>query len=75
MKFWFDKGLDGFRVDAIPFLVEDAELHDEERNPDCNDPIEANCMIHIYTQNRPETYDVMREFDDFLKQYDGTSPK
>lgn len=75
MKFWFEKGLDGFRVDAIPFLVEDPQLRDEDRKPDCNDPIEANCMIHIYTQNHLETYEVMREFDDFLKQYDGTSPK
>ncbi|XP_014282426.1 alpha-glucosidase [Halyomorpha halys] len=76
MKFWFDKGLDGFRVDAIPYYVEDAEFRDEERKPNCHLPLEADCLIHNYTENLPETYEVMREFDDFLKQYDGTeNPK
>lgn len=29
MKFWLDKGVDGFRVDAVISLYEDYELQDE----------------------------------------------
>ena len=36
IKFWFDFGVDGFRIDAVIFLLEDPELHDEPPNPDFN---------------------------------------
>lgn len=34
IKFWFDLGVDGFRIDAVIFLLEDPELRDEPINPD-----------------------------------------
>lgn len=76
MNFWFKKGIDGFRVDAIPFLVEDEKLRDEPLIPNCKDTvIRANCLDHIYTQDQPETYQRMKEYDDFLEQYDNSNPR
>ncbi|MBV9654088.1 MAG: DUF3459 domain-containing protein [Acetobacteraceae bacterium] len=34
LRFWFDRGVDGFRVDAIHHLVEDEDERDNPANPD-----------------------------------------
>ena len=34
LRFWFDRGVDGFRVDAFENIVQDAELRDNPPNPD-----------------------------------------
>ncbi|HYB43345.1 MAG TPA: alpha-amylase family glycosyl hydrolase, partial [Candidatus Methylomirabilis sp.] len=34
MRFWFDRGVDGFRIDALRQLVEDDHLRDNPPNPD-----------------------------------------
>lgn len=33
MRFWLDMGIDGFRIDAVPYIGTDPELVDEARNP------------------------------------------
>ena len=53
LKFWLDKGIDGFRVDAVPFLLEDLEYRNEPKNPDFNGSNQSdyNSLRHIYTTN------------------------
>ena len=33
MRFWLDLGVDGFRVDAVPFLAKNPQLEDDSINP------------------------------------------
>ena len=33
MRFWLDKGVDGFRVDAVHFMAKDPLFRDEPKNP------------------------------------------
>ncbi|CAH1402759.1 unnamed protein product [Nezara viridula] len=75
MRYWLDKGLDGWRMDAVPFLVEDKQLREEPYIPNCTRKIPGTCMYHIWTQNQPETYEVMKEFDELLLEYENTNPK
>ena len=35
LRFWLDRGVDGFRVDVIWHLIKDAEFRDNPPNPDC----------------------------------------
>lgn len=76
LRFYMDMGVDGFRVDAIPFLVEDKDLRDEPRsnNPDAT-PIDDFYLDHIYTQNLQETYEVIYSFrktlDDYTNEHGG----
>lgn len=32
MAFWFEKGVDGFRIDAASHLLEDEQLRDEPKS-------------------------------------------
>jgi len=60
MRFWFVRGVDGFRLDTIQHLVEDDQLRDNPPNPDYGPgrpPTEA--LTRLYTVDRPETQDVL----------------
>jgi alpha-glucosidase len=71
LRFWLDRGIDGFRVDAYWFLYEDPELRDNPPNPD-GDPSNPYSMLDpIYTENLPEMIEetvalraVFDEYDD-----------
>ncbi len=57
VRFWLDRGVDGFRLDAINQLVKDAELRDD---PPATGTFplplrpEAATLEHVYSGNRPE---------------------
>ena len=57
LRFWLDIGVDGFRLDAVVKLVEDAELRDEEpaEDTDETDDESYNYWNHTHTANLPET--------------------
>lgn len=52
LKFWLNKGIAGFRVDAINHMFEDIRLLDEPRNMDNNDPNSFDYLNHIYTKDQ-----------------------
>jgi alpha-glucosidase len=67
IRFWLERGVDGFRVDAVPHIVEDAELTDEDRT--CYEgvpPTDYDYLYHVHTTNRPETYDVIKEWREYI---------
>lgn len=57
VRFWLDRGADGFRVDAVNVMVKDAELRDD---PPASRAFplpllgEAAELDHVYSANRPE---------------------
>lgn len=61
LRFWFEKGVAGFRIDVAHAVVKDKELRD-------NPPTEADDHPEIrrvgqrivYSMNRPEVHDVLR---------------
>ena len=62
LKFWTDKGVDGFRMDAVPFLFEDQDFKDEPLSGKTDDPEDYNYLSHVYTWNFPEVKEVLAEF-------------
>lgn len=78
LRFWLDLGVDGFRVDAAVFLVEDDKLRNETRNPDfppdnCTTNITSpecyNSLIHNLTTNYPGVHQVIKGFRKVLDSY------
>ncbi len=60
LRFWFRRGVDGFRVDAIHHLIEDAELRDNPPNRDWRPGMSpARSVIRLRTMDQPEVHDAI----------------
>ncbi|MFL7838895.1 MAG: alpha-amylase family glycosyl hydrolase [Candidatus Promineifilaceae bacterium] len=70
MRFWLDKGVDGFRVDVIGLMMKDEELRDEPLDPDWDGINPHRSLQHIYTQNLSGVHDLIREMRGVLDEYD-----
>jgi alpha-glucosidase len=71
LRFWFDRGVDGFRIDALRQLIKDDQLRDNPPDPAWrpgDDPYRS--LEPLYTADRPEVMDVVREWRRLADEYD-----
>jgi alpha-glucosidase len=62
LRFWLDRGVDGFRVDAIHHLIEDAALRDNPENPHWRPRMgPAKRHLRIHTVDQPEVHDAVAD--------------
>lgn len=68
LRFWFDRGVAGFRIDVPHCLLHDRKLRDEpivERSwwaPQGREP--------IFSKNQPEVHDILKEWRSISRSYD-----
>lgn len=65
MKFWLDKGVDGFRLDVINFLKVNDSLFYKD-NPTKDDGRQE----HLYDQNQDGILDYIKKISNYVKQWD-----
>jgi len=70
LTFWLDKGVDGFRIDAVSRLFEDPGLHDDPYLPGYNAYGDRNIQ-HAYTDNYPEVNEVLKRLRKVVGKYPG----
>jgi alpha-glucosidase len=71
MRFWLERGVDGFRVDVMWHLVKDARLSDNPVNPDY-DPAHSrtyDSLLPVYTTDRPEVFEIVEEMRGVMEAY------
>jgi len=71
MRFWLDKGVDGFRVDVIWHLIKDEHFRDNPPNPAYTPgrpEIDRNLQIH--SADQPEIHQVTAEMRAVMEEYD-----
>jgi alpha-glucosidase len=70
IRFWLDRGVDGFRVDVIHKMIKDAALRDNPRpTPEEEHPIRHyGGLKHIYDEDQPEVHDIIRSWRRILDQ-------
>ncbi len=72
LRFWLDKGVDGFRMDVVPFLMKHPDMPD---NPVLQktgyDWETENKLEHKYDINQPEIHERFREFNVLFSEYPG----
>lgn len=71
IRFWLDKGVDGFRVDVIYVMIKDEFFRDNPPNPNFKegqDP--SHSQLHLYTNNRPEVHDIIQRMRKLFDEYD-----
>ncbi len=69
IKFWLDKGVDGFRLDVVNFLTKDDQLRN---NPFVwgPNPRPYDMQDHLFDRNRPENHEIIRELRQLMDTYE-----
>ena len=70
LRFWLERGVDGFRVDVLWHLVKDEQFADNPPNPEWRegmDPYQA--LVPVYTADRPEVHDIIVQMRRLLDGY------
>ena len=70
LDFWMQRGVAGFRIDAVSRLYEDPNLHDDPYLPGRNAYGDRNIQ-HKYTDDLPEVHDVLKEVRKVVDKYPG----
>jgi alpha-glucosidase len=71
MRFWLDRGVDGFRVDVIWQLIKDDQWRDNPPNPGFTPGMPPySRLLPVYTADRPEVLDVVAELRRVVDAYD-----
>lgn len=74
LRFWLDRGADGFRIDVISQLIKDARLRDNpiRTEPDLDIPWNAaGTQIPLYSTDQPEVHEIIAGFRRVLDGYPG----
>ncbi len=71
LRFWFDRGVDGFRIDVCHMIVKDRELRD---NPPATGADhwfdQLRGQLQTWNSCRPEVHDVLRRWRSVARSYD-----
>ncbi|HET7463619.1 MAG TPA: alpha-amylase family glycosyl hydrolase [Longimicrobium sp.] len=70
LRFWLDRGVDGFRVDVIYHLIKDDHFRDNPPNPGWRpgmDPFQQ--LVPLWTTDRPEVHGVIQRMRALFDQY------
>ncbi|XP_033222514.1 alpha-glucosidase-like [Belonocnema kinseyi] len=70
LKFWLDRGVDGFRIDAINFAFEDKLFRDDPNSNISGIPKDDyDSLIHTYSRDQNETYGLIANWRKFMDNY------
>lgn len=70
-RFWFDRGIAGFRIDVANGLIKDRDLRDNPPVTDQDHPlVRALGLRPVYNMNRPEVHDVFKRWRRIADAYD-----
>jgi alpha-glucosidase len=64
LRFWFDRGVAGFRIDVCHALIKDRKLRDDPPDPN------GQGVLHVFSMNRPETHEILRDWRQLADAYD-----
>ncbi len=71
LKFWLDRGVDGFRVDVLWHLVKDDRFRDDPPNPTWREgDASVRRNLPVYSTDRPEIHQVIAEMREVVDRYD-----
>lgn len=73
LRFWLDRGVDGFRLDTVNYYIHDGDLRDNPPMPP--DPTRwppvstYDMQDHVHDKNRPENLDFLARMRSVLNEY------
>jgi alpha-glucosidase len=71
MRFWLDKGVDGFRVDVMWHMIKDAKFRDNPPNPEYQaGELPYHSLLPVYSTDQPEVHDIVAMMRRTIDEYD-----
>lgn len=62
LRFWFDRGVDGFRIDVLWHMIKHADFPDNPANPDYRPGMgEMHQVLQLHSTDQPEVHDITAE--------------
>jgi alpha-glucosidase len=71
LRFWLDKGVDGFRLDAFNVFAKDEQFRNNPMKYDATDKSVYRCQNHLYNKNVPAMHDYLQEIRAVIDSYGG----
>ncbi|XP_012251302.2 maltase 2-like [Athalia rosae] len=70
LSFWLNRGIAGYRIDSLPYLIEDALLRDEPKSGLAGyEETDFYYLDHIYVKDQPENYGIVQIWRDHIDEY------
>jgi alpha-glucosidase len=70
MRFWLDRGIDGFRIDVLWLLAKDETFADSPPVPPREHELDVARLEHPGFEDREETHQIVREMRALVDEYD-----
>jgi alpha-glucosidase len=71
LRFWLERGVDGFRVDVLWHLIKDQQFRDNPPNPDWKPGMDPyNSLIPAQTTDQAEVHEVIRRMRKLFDEFD-----
>ncbi len=72
MRFWFDRGVDGFRIDVLWHMVKRADFADNPPNPDWRPEMgDKDRVLQLHSTDQPEVHDIAADMRALADSYAG----
>jgi glycosidase len=74
IRFWLDRGVDGFRIDVAHFIMKDPDLRDNPLNTEFGKNLhksfgDYDSIIHLHDKGHADVHKVFQEFRQILNGY------
>ena len=70
MRFWFDRGVDGFRIDVLWHMLKAADFPDNPPNRDYRSHMgEMHRLIQLHSTDQPEVHRIAAEMREIADSY------
>ncbi|QDV26435.1 alpha-amylase family glycosyl hydrolase [Aureliella helgolandensis] len=70
LRFWFDRGVDGFRIDVLWHIIKDVSLRDNPRNEEWTpDRTQRDQLLQLHSTDQPEAHEIAAQFRALADSY------
>ena len=70
LRFWLDRGVDGFRIDVLWHIIKAADLPDNPVNPDWGPHLgERDRVLQLHSTDQPEAHAIAADFRQLADGY------
>ncbi|MEL6554164.1 MAG: alpha-glucosidase [Cyanobacteria bacterium J06621_11] len=70
IRFWLERGVDGFRLDASSVYIKDAKFRNNPMKYEATNKNDYNNYHHLYDKDLPKNHQVIKEIRKILDEYE-----